>query len=154
MRHFQFNTRKQKPGESLSEYVAVLCKAAEYCNFGTSFNEMLRDRLVYSIANSAVQNRLQSCLLVEKEVTRDKAISLSQAVEIAEKGAKDLLTVCSLTEDTAAPVSISMVISWPSMSRVVFRRLLLAVSTTKSCAFLLGGLLLHTLAMYPLLPQL
>ena len=46
-------------------------------------------------------------------------ISLSQAVEIAEKGAKDLLTVCSLTKDTAAPVSISMVISWPSMSRVV-----------------------------------
>jgi len=66
--------------------VAILRKAAEHCNFGTSLNEMLWDRLVCGIANSTVQKRL----LAEKELTLDKAVSLAQAVEIAEKGAKDL----------------------------------------------------------------
>ena len=86
VRRFQFNTRNQKPGETFSEYVAVLRKAAEHCNFGNSLNEMLRDRLVCGIANGTVQKRL----LAEKELTLDKAISLAQSVEIAEKGAKDL----------------------------------------------------------------
>ena len=66
--------------------MAVLRKAAEHCSFGNSLNEMLHDRLVCGIANGAVQKRL----LAEKEQTLDKAVSLGQAVEIAEKGAKDL----------------------------------------------------------------
>ena len=47
---------------------------------------MLQDRLVCGITDSAVQKRL----LAEKELTLDKAVSLAQAVEIAEKGSKDL----------------------------------------------------------------
>jgi len=47
---------------------------------------MLRDRLVCGITNSAVQKQL----LAKKEVTLNKAVSLTQAVEIAKKGAKNL----------------------------------------------------------------
>ena len=85
-RRFQFNTQNQKPSESISEYIAVLCKTAEHCNYGESLSEMLRDRLVCGITNSAVQKRL----LAKKKLTLDKAVSLAQAVEIAEKGSKDL----------------------------------------------------------------
>ena len=88
VRRFQFNTRNQKPSESVSEYIAVLRKAAEHCNYGDSLSEMLRDRLVCGITNSAVQKRL----LAEKDLTLDKAVSLAQSVEIAEKGSKDLQT--------------------------------------------------------------
>ena len=86
VRRLQFNTRNQKPSESISEYIAVLRKAAEHCNYGESLSEMLRDRLVCDITNSAVQKRL----LAEKDLTLDKAVSLAQAVEIAKKGSKDL----------------------------------------------------------------
>ena len=86
VRCFQFNTRNQKPNESISKYIAVLRKAAEHCNYGESLSEMLRDRLVCGITNSAVQKRL----LAEKELTLEKAVSLAQSVEIAEKGSKDL----------------------------------------------------------------
>ena len=49
---------------------------------------MLRDRLVCGITNSTVQKRL----LAEKDLTLEKAVSLAQSVEIAEKGSKDLQT--------------------------------------------------------------
>ena len=52
---FQFNTRKQHAGESIAEYVAVLRKAAEYCSYGDSLSEMLRDRLVCRITDTTVQ---------------------------------------------------------------------------------------------------
>ena len=65
VRRFQFNTRNQKPSESISEYIAVLRKAAEHCNYGESLSEMLQDRLICGITNSAVQKRL----LAEKELT-------------------------------------------------------------------------------------
>ena len=86
VRRFQFNTRRQHAGESIAEYVAVLRKAAEHGSFGNSLSEMLRDRLVCGITDTTVQKRL----LAERELTLDKAISLAQSVEIAEKGAKDL----------------------------------------------------------------
>ena len=86
VRRFQFNTRKQQAGETVAEYVAALRKAAEFCDYGDSLSEMLRDRLVCGITDTSVQKRL----LAEKDLTLDKAVSLAQSVEIAEKGAKDL----------------------------------------------------------------
>ena len=88
VRQFQFNTRKQHARESISEYVAVLRKVAEYCNFGDSLNEMLRHCLVCGITDATVQKHL----VAEKDLTLDKAVSLAQSVEMAEKGAKDLQT--------------------------------------------------------------
>ena len=75
--------------------MAVLRKAAEYCNFGfgNSLNKMLCDSLVCGITDTTVQK----CLLAEKDLTLDKAISLPQSVEIAEKGTKDFKTSTGTT---------------------------------------------------------
>ena len=98
VRRFQFNTRNQKPGESIAEYIAVLHKAAEHCSYGDSLSEMLRDRLVCGITNSAVQKRL----LAEKELSLDKAVALAQSVEMAEQGAKDLHS-SAISKPTTTP---------------------------------------------------
>ena len=66
--------------------MAALRKAAEFCDYGDLLSEMLRDHLVCGITDTSVQTRL----LAEKDLTLDKAVSLAQSVEIAEKGAKDL----------------------------------------------------------------
>ena len=83
---FQFNTWKQQVGETVAEYVAALCKAAEICNYGDLLSEMLQDHLVCNITGTTVHK----WLLAEKDLTLDKAVSLAQSVEIEEKGAKDL----------------------------------------------------------------
>ena len=67
--------------DTLAEYVAVLYKLAEHCNFGDTLDEMLHDRLVCDITNAAVQKHL----LTEPELTFPKAVTIAQAVELAEK---------------------------------------------------------------------
>ena len=67
--------------EIVAEYVAGLHKLAEHCNFGDTLDNMLRDRLVCGIANTAVQKRL----LTEPEQTWTKAVTIAQAMELAEK---------------------------------------------------------------------
>jgi len=52
---FQFNTWKQKAGKFVTEYVAILQKATEFCNYGHSFSEMLCDQLVCRITDTTVQ---------------------------------------------------------------------------------------------------
>ena len=46
MQRFKFNTRSQKEGESISEFVAELRRLSEHCRFEATLDEMLRDRLV------------------------------------------------------------------------------------------------------------
>ena len=46
---FKFYSRVRKAGESIATYVAELHSLSEYCNFGTSLEDMLRDRLVCSV---------------------------------------------------------------------------------------------------------
>ena len=64
----------------------ALRKLAEHCNYGCSLNEMLRDWLVCGIANPTIQKHL----LAEPDLTLDKAVSMAQAAELADKGAKEL----------------------------------------------------------------
>ena len=56
VRRFLFNTWKQQAGETKAEYVATLCKAAEFCNYEDLLSEMLQDRLVCGITDTSVQN--------------------------------------------------------------------------------------------------
>ena len=110
VRRFQFNTRNQKAGESIAEYIAVLRKAAEHCNYGDSLSEMIRDRLVCGITNTTVQKRL----LAEKELSLDKAVSLAQSVEVAEQGAKDLQMAATAKSTTNADADLLKINAGPS----------------------------------------
>ena len=81
VKRYEFNTRKQKPNETVAEYVAALRRIAEHCEFGTTLNDMLRDRLVHGIADKRVQDRY----LREATLTYGEALSMAQAAETAVK---------------------------------------------------------------------
>jgi len=55
VQRYRFNTRNRRGGESISTYVAELRHLSEHCNFGTSLNEMLRDRIVCGIEDQKIQ---------------------------------------------------------------------------------------------------
>ena len=65
VQRYRFNIRLRKQGESIAAYVAELLGLAEYCNYGDSLNEMLRDRLVCGVTDQRVQRRL----LTEADLT-------------------------------------------------------------------------------------
>ena len=75
---FEFNSRRQKEGESIATYVAELRKIAEHCDFGAVLSDMLRDRLVCGTVHKGI-------LLVETALTFDKALEISLAAEAADK---------------------------------------------------------------------
>ena len=82
----KFHTRVRKPGESVADFVAELRSLAEFCNFGASLNDMLRDRIVCGINSSKIQQRL----LAEKDLTLEKAVNLTQGMETATKNVQEL----------------------------------------------------------------
>lgn len=55
---FRFHKRSQQQGESLSDYCAVLQRLSEHCQFGTTLNDALRDRLVCGLSDEQLQRRL------------------------------------------------------------------------------------------------
>ena len=57
IKRYEFNTRRQKLGESIAEFTAALRKIADDCDYGTVLNDMLRDRLVFGVADKKLQNR-------------------------------------------------------------------------------------------------
>ena len=56
----RFNSLYRKSGESVSTFVAELRALAEFCNFGDSLDDMIRDRIVCGIMNSKIQQKLLS----------------------------------------------------------------------------------------------
>jgi len=55
VQRFKFNTRSQKPGESISSFVAELRRLAEHCDYEATLEDMLRDRLVCRISDGRLQ---------------------------------------------------------------------------------------------------
>ena len=86
VQRFQFNSRYRKPGESIATFIAELRRLTEFCDFGPSLSEMLRDRVVCGIGDPRIQKRL----LAESDLTFDKAVELAVAQESAEQNAAQL----------------------------------------------------------------
>ena len=57
IQRFKFNMRDCCAGESLANYVAELRALGEYCDFGTTIEDMIRDRLVCGINDHGIQRR-------------------------------------------------------------------------------------------------
>ena len=93
VKRFNFHTRACKLGENVSTYVSELRKLLEYCNFGDTLEDMLRDRLICGIND----NRVKRHLLAEPGLTFAKALELAQAAETAESNAKQLEQVTQST---------------------------------------------------------
>ena len=71
---YYFHTRCQKPTETITEYVAELCRLATHYEFGEYLNNALRDRFVCGLHNSGTQKRL----LAEAKLMFAKAVELAQ----------------------------------------------------------------------------
>jgi len=70
----------------VADFCVAIQKLAEHCEFGTTLNDALCDRLVCGLVNENIQRKL----LVEADLTYDCAKSLASAAEMAVKDAVEL----------------------------------------------------------------
>ena len=82
----KFHSRSRLEGENVSEFVAGLRRLSEHCQFGTTLEDMLRDRLVCGISDDRIQRRL----LAERELAFEKAVEIATATEMASRNVMDL----------------------------------------------------------------
>ena len=76
VQRFNFNTRVQKEGETVAEFIAELRRLSEHCKFEGTLDTTLRDRLICGITDKWFQQKL----LAEKDLTFKKAFELAQAI--------------------------------------------------------------------------
>ena len=85
----RFNKRDQRDNESAEEYITALYALSETCEYGTLRDEMLRDRLVAGIRDTALSDKLQldSKLTLEtaKKMIRQKEAVREQRVEMTSR---------------------------------------------------------------------
>ncbi len=85
----KFHTRVRQSSESVSSYIAHLRELSEFCEFGATLDDMLRNRLVCGINNT----RIQKLLLTESsnKLTFKRAQELAESAEAAEKSVQDVV---------------------------------------------------------------
>lgn len=79
-----FRKRAQGPHETVSQYVAALRELASSCDFGDKADEMLRDQLIQYVTNAHIREKL----LLEPNLTLDRAITIATQIESAAEQAK------------------------------------------------------------------
>ena len=81
----KFNRRVQREGESAEQFITALYSLVETCDYGTLKDEMLRDRIVVGIRNTALSERMQ----YEAGLTLEKAKTMARQKEaIAEQNSQ------------------------------------------------------------------
>ena len=86
LERFVFNKRQQKSKETVADYVAVLRKLFIHCMFGDFLDDVLRDTFVCGLRSEGMQKKL----LIEAELTFQRAIEIAQSMESAATKAKEL----------------------------------------------------------------
>lgn len=81
---YNFRKRIQAHHETISQYVAALCDLASKCGFEDKTDEMIRDQLIEHVTDSSIRERL----LLETDLTLDKAVTVATQVELAVTQAK------------------------------------------------------------------
>ena len=74
---YKFHLRKQEQDESIEAYVASLRQLAKTCNFGTSEDRMIRDRVVVGVK----EDRLREKLLEAANLTLDLCVEIGRSHE-------------------------------------------------------------------------
>ena len=74
---YRFHKRDQQEGESVTQYIAVIKKLSEHCEFGAYLHDALRDRLVCGLNTEAIQKRL----LTEAALTFKRAMEIAVSME-------------------------------------------------------------------------
>ena len=81
MERYKFNERDRQPGESISFYVTERKLLLEHCDFGVTFEDMIRDRLVCGVRSPKIWQHL----LAETELSFDRALKIESVMESVEK---------------------------------------------------------------------
>ncbi|XP_064292455.1 uncharacterized protein K02A2.6-like [Plodia interpunctella] len=79
-----FRLRRQRVGETLTDYLQNLKHLATTCNFGNNLEENLRDQFVSGLMNETMRSRI----FAEENINYKKAVELALALEAAEKHAE------------------------------------------------------------------
>eukprot|EP00731_Ephydatia_muelleri_P009750 Em0005g336a len=77
----RFNRRSQLDGETVDQYIAVLHNLAENCDYGMLKSELIRDRIVVGIRDSALSQRLQ----LDPDLTLEKAMRVARQREAVQE---------------------------------------------------------------------
>lgn len=77
----KFNQRKQEEGETVDQFILDLHRLSEHCAFGGLSDEMIRDRIVVGIRNSALSLKLQ----MDAELPLEKAVRAARETEAVKK---------------------------------------------------------------------
>nr|XP_037273347.1 uncharacterized protein LOC119165233 [Rhipicephalus microplus] len=83
---YKFFTRCQQEGESVHAFLVEIRRIADNCNFGSALNRMLRDRIVCGVRSTDLRKQL----LAHKDLTLEKAESMSIAAEATDSDVKDM----------------------------------------------------------------
>ncbi|XP_068674761.1 uncharacterized protein [Montipora foliosa] len=89
---YKFFSRAQESGETIDQYVTVLRKWSEICEFGTLRNSLIKDRIVLGVSNCKARERL----LIVQERTLEKALDVVRSAEMTEKQLQELESDSSL----------------------------------------------------------
>ena len=73
----RFNQHSQLDGETIDQYIAVLHNLAENCDYGMLKSELIRDRIVVGIRDSALSQRLQ----LDPDLTLEKAMRVARIIK-------------------------------------------------------------------------
>ena len=80
----KFDARTRQPGESIANFVAALRHLSEHCEFGGTLNDRLCEKFVTGLNNSDIQRKL----ILQRDLTIDKAIHLTASMERSHAAAK------------------------------------------------------------------
>ena len=83
---YVFYKRDRKVDESIKDYVAKFRKLSEHCNFNQNLEDSLRDKLVCSLNDQKIQQKL----LATRNLTLESAIDTAVAMEAAIRSVRDL----------------------------------------------------------------
>ena len=92
------NLRKQKPDESVEEFLTELKRLAKNCKYGELTNSIIKARIVEGINNDYTRVRL----FREKDLSLERYIDICKAAEVANKHMKTLTDQSSKSESVNA----------------------------------------------------
>lgn len=96
-----FHKRCQAPHETVIQYVAALRELVVTCEFGACADEMIRDQLVENVLSPRIRERL----LLETDLTLDRAVTIASQIESASDQAKSISNYRPRTSSAACSKS-------------------------------------------------
>ncbi len=100
----KFYNRVRRHGESVTTFLSELRKLAEFCNFENKLEDMLRDKLICGINDTAMQRKLLS---EGDQLTLEDALKLALSMETAFKDTQELIPLNGIATNTSSINKIS-----------------------------------------------